>query len=177
MKDHTPTTVGVDISKAHLDAHELPTGRAERFGNNAAGITKMARWISPDVVCVVYESTGAYHRALEEALAGSLPLTRVNAARARRFAQAIGQDAKTDAVDAKVLAKMGAAVELHRLEPPSSPNANLKVWLYMDLPKPIDLLETKSLHFSRADTRADTPAVPPSHRTGSGRLTVTKSNS
>ena len=40
---------------------------------------------------VVYESTGPWHRALEEALAGELPLSRVNALRARRFAQALGQ--------------------------------------------------------------------------------------
>ena len=126
MNDHTPTTVGVDISKAHLDAHELPSGHAARFDNNAPGITKLSKWISSDVVCVVYESTGAYHRALEEALAGTLPLARVNAARARRFAQAIGQDAKTDAVDAKVLAKMGATIELRRLEPPSSTQRDLE---------------------------------------------------
>ena len=42
MSDHTPNTVGVDISKAHLDAHALPSGRAERFANNAAGIRKLA---------------------------------------------------------------------------------------------------------------------------------------
>lgn len=117
MNDHTPTTVGVDISKAHLDAHELPSGRAARFDNNVAGISKLSKWISPDVVCIVYESTGPCHRALEEALAGQLPLARVNAMRARRFAQAIGQEAKTDAVDAKVLAKMGASVDLRRVHP------------------------------------------------------------
>ena len=116
MGDHTLNTVGVDISKAHLDAHALPSGRAERFANNAAGIRKLAAWAGATdwVVC---ESTGPWHRALEEALAGELPLSRVNAMRARRFAQALGQEAKTDAVDAWVLAKMGAAMELRRVEP------------------------------------------------------------
>ena len=103
MNHHTPNTIGVDISKAHLDAHELPSGRVRQFDNNAAGITKLVKWISPDVDCLVYESTGPFHRVLEETLAGTLPLARVNAARARRFAQAMGQEAKTDAVDAKVL--------------------------------------------------------------------------
>ena len=125
MKDHTPITVGVDVSKAHLDAHELPSGRAERFDNNAAGITKLSRWISPDVDCLAYESTGVWHRALEEALAGTLPLACVNAARARRFAQALGQEAKTDAVDAKVLAWMAAALDLRRVEPPSQAHRDL----------------------------------------------------
>ncbi len=113
MSDHTSNTIGVDISKAHLDAHALPSGRAARCANNAAGIRKLAAWAGP-AECVVYESTGPWHRALEEALAGELPLARVNALRARRFAQALGQEAKTDA---KVLAKMGAAMELRRVEP------------------------------------------------------------
>ena len=110
MSDHTSNTVGVDISKAHLDAHALPSGRAARFSNDAAGFKKLAAWAGP-AECVVYESTGPWHRALEEALAGELPLSRVNALRARRFAQALGQEAKTDAVDAWVLARMGAAME------------------------------------------------------------------
>ena len=116
MSDHTSNTVGVDISKAHLDAHALPSGRAARFSNDAAGFKKLAAWAGP-AECVVYESTGPWHRALEEALAGELPLSRVNAMRARRFAQALGQEAKTDAVDAWVLARMGAAMELRRVEP------------------------------------------------------------
>ena len=116
MSDHTPNTVGVDISKVQLDAHALPSGRAERFANNAAGFKKLAAWAGP-ADWVVYESTGPWHRALEEALAGELPLARVNAMRARRFAQALGQEAKTDAVDAWVLARMGAAMELRRVEP------------------------------------------------------------
>ena len=119
MNDHTPNTVGVDISKAHLDAHELPAGRAARFDNDSAGIAKLSKWIPADVDRVVYESTGSCHRALEEALAGALPLACVNAARARRFAQAMGQEAKTDAVDAKVLARMGAALDLRLVEPPA----------------------------------------------------------
>ena len=116
MSDHISNMIGVDISKAHLDAHAPPSGRAARFANNAAGIRKLAAWAGP-AECVVYESTGPWHRAFEEPLAGELPLARVNALRARRFAQALGQEAKTDAADAKVLAKMGAAMELRRVEP------------------------------------------------------------
>ena len=52
----------------------------------------------------------------EEALAGRLRLARVNAARARRFAQALGEEAKTDAVDARVLAAMGRALPLRQVE-------------------------------------------------------------
>jgi len=120
MNDHTPATIGVDISKAHLDVHELPSGRSARFANNAAGFVELADWIPQGVARVVYESTGPWHRDLEEALAESLPLARVNALRARRFAQAMGQQAKTDAVDARMLAAMGAAVQPRLVEPSSA---------------------------------------------------------
>ena len=116
MNDHTPDTVGVDISKAHLDVHRRASGDSARFANDAAGFEALASWLGDTAAWVVYESTGPWHRAFEEALAGRLRLACVNAMRARRFAQAMGQEAKTDAVDARVLATMGAAVELRRVE-------------------------------------------------------------
>ena len=116
MTDNTPNTIGVDISKAHLDCHRHLTGDSARFDNDAAGIEALAKWAGPSVERVIYESTGPWHRAFEEALAERLPLTRVNAMRARRFAQALGETAKTDAVDARVLAQMGAALELRQVE-------------------------------------------------------------
>ena len=119
MTNHTPNTVGVDISKAHLDAHQLPSGRTARFTNDDAGFEALAAWAGPAVDGLVYESTGPWHRALEEALAETLPLSCVNAQRARRFAQALGEHAKTDAADARVLAMMGAALDLRRVNPAS----------------------------------------------------------
>ena len=116
MNDTTPEIIGVDVSKAHLDAHRLRTGVSARFGNDADGFEALASWAGESVDAVVYESTGPWHRALEEVLAPRLPLKRVNALRARRFAQALGQEAKTDAVDARVLAQMGAAMKLRRVE-------------------------------------------------------------
>ena len=114
MNDHTANAVGVDISKAHLDAHRLRDGEGKRFGNDAEGFEELAAWIGETAV-VVHESTGRCHRDFEETLAGRLPLARVNAMRARRFAQAMGEQAKTDAVDARVLAAMGAALRLRRV--------------------------------------------------------------
>ena len=125
MTNHTPDTVGVDISKNHLDAHQLPSGRAARFANDAAGIEELAAWAGPDVDRFVYESTGPWHRAFEESLAGTRPLSRVNANRARRFAQALGEHAKTDAADARVLALMGAAFDLRRVTPPAPAQRDL----------------------------------------------------
>jgi transposase len=66
---------------------------------------------------VVYEATGAYHSGLERALGAHLPLVKVNPLQARRFAQAQGVRAKTDTVDAKMLAVMGVAFALGPDEP------------------------------------------------------------
>ena len=118
MKENTPNAIGVDISKARLDAHRLRDGEAARFGNDAAGFEKLAGWIG-SADCVVYEATGRCHRDFEEALVeAGLPLARANPLRARRFAQSMG-NAKTDAVDAAVLARMGAALDLPPTAPPS----------------------------------------------------------
>ena len=111
------STVGVDISKTHFDVHVVPAGKSARFPNDAAGFEALLAWIELPVRCVTYEPTGRWHRAFEEALLeAGLPLVRVNPLQARRFAQAIGQRAKTDAVDARVLAQMGAALDLRLTE-------------------------------------------------------------
>ena len=106
MTDHT---VGVDISKEHLDAYQLKEGKAARFTNNAAGFEALIAWIDTPIDGLAYEPTGNCHRDFEEALLKArLPLTKVNPLHARRFAQANGQRAKTDAVDARMLALMAA---------------------------------------------------------------------
>ena len=90
----------------------------------AAGFEELAAWAG-GAALVVYESTGPWHRSFEESPAGRLPRARVNALRARRFAQAMGVEAKTDAADARSLAAMGAAVEVRRLEPHSPAQRDL----------------------------------------------------
>ena len=125
MEKNTPNTVGVDVSKAHLDAHRLRDGEAARFGNDAAGFRQLAHWIG-SADCVIYEATGRYHRDFEEALVeAGLPLARANPLRARRFAQSMGRNAKTDRVDASVLARMGAALDLRPTERPSRAQRDL----------------------------------------------------
>lgn len=106
-------TIGIDISKDTFDIHRLSDRRHERFGNDKAGLKALLRWIGKAPVRVVYEATGRYHRDLEAVLGGAGHfLVKVNPTRARRFAQAISQGAKTDRVDAAMLARMGAVLEL-----------------------------------------------------------------
>lgn len=108
----TLTTIGVDVSKDSLDVHRLPDGESRRFANDMIGHKTLIAWLGDAAIGrIVYEATGPYHRAFERAVgAAGLPLVKVNPRRARRFAEAIGTLAKTDRVDAAMLAHMGQAL-------------------------------------------------------------------
>lgn len=124
MDQFTLITAGVDIGKDALDICLHPGGTERRFSNDATGHRALIAWLAQHrILRVVYEATGAYHRAFERALAqADLPLAKVNPRQARRFAEATGQLAKTDRCDAAMLARLGAL-----LEPPvrSLPSATL----------------------------------------------------
>jgi transposase len=109
----TPSTIGVDISKDTLDVHRMDDGASRRFVNDKAGCKALIRWIGGHAARIVFEPTGPYHRAFEGLLAkAGLPLVKVNPRQARRFAEATGKLAKTDRLDAALLARMGALLEL-----------------------------------------------------------------
>ena len=109
----TEQTIGIDISKTHLDAFRPEDQSARQFENSPRGIRALTRWRGQTPVArIVFEPTGPYHRAFEAALSGKLPLVKVNPLQARRFAEACGTRAKTDAVDARVLARMGVSLKL-----------------------------------------------------------------
>jgi transposase len=109
----TEHTIGIDISKTHLDAFRLEDQSARQFDNTPKGIRGLIRWLGKTPVArIVFEPTGPYHRALETALSGKFPLVKINPLQARRFAEACGTRTKTDAVDARILARMGAALNL-----------------------------------------------------------------
>ena len=109
----TNDTIGVDISKDHLDAHRMSDGASRRFANDGAGHRAFTGWLGQPDMRVVYEPTGPYHRAFERKLAtGGFALVKVNPRQARRFAEATGRLAKTDRLDAAMLARMGTLLDL-----------------------------------------------------------------
>jgi transposase len=109
----TQATIGVDISKDTLDAYRMSDGAHRRFTNDNTGHGALIAWIGSAAARVVFEPTGPYHRAFERALAtAGLPLVKVNPRQARRFAEATGKLAKTDRLDAALLARMGERLEL-----------------------------------------------------------------
>ena len=106
---------GVDVAKATLDACLLDAaGRAtaRRFDNDAAGVAALVAWLVPLAPGrVVLEATGRYGRhAAAELLGAGLPACVVNPRQARDFARATGRLAKTDAIDAAVLAEFARVV-------------------------------------------------------------------
>ena len=106
-------TIGIDISKDRLDVHRRPDGQTAVFGNDKAGLKALMRWLGTDVRRIVFEPTGRYHLALERRLAAAgYPLVKVNPRQAKRFGEALGVRAKTDRMDAAMLARMGAALAL-----------------------------------------------------------------
>jgi len=107
-------TIGIDISKDTLDAFWLSKLQHKQFSNDTIGLKSLIKWTQgADVSLVVFEATGIYHRSLETTLAvHGLAFARVNPRQARRFCEGAGQLAKTDRVDAAMLAKMGAVLEL-----------------------------------------------------------------
>lgn len=113
MEKMTEFSIGVDISKAWLDACRLPDGAEKRFPNDPAGFEALIAWIGPDAPDrIIYEPTGAYHRRFEHALSvAGLVLVKINPRQARRFAQALGKLAKTDRADAAMLARLGQALQ------------------------------------------------------------------
>lgn len=109
-------TVGIDVAKAHVDVCVLGVASGvQRFANDADGHSALAAALLPlGAGLVVMEATGGYEAALACALqASGLPVAVLNPRQARDFARSMGRLAKTDAVDARMLAEM-AAVLVHR---------------------------------------------------------------
>jgi transposase len=104
---------GIDVSKRHLDAFVRPTG--EHFGvpNDHAGIGSLVCWLLEGArpALVVLEATGGFERPAVAALAAAgLAVAVVNPRQARDFARATGRLAKTDRIDAEILARFAEAV-------------------------------------------------------------------
>lgn len=154
-------TIGIDISKDQLDVHRTSTGQSTRFTNDPAGFEALKRWIGetrPHLL--VYEPTGPYHARFEHAFAGQWPLVKVNPLQARRFAQARGTRAKTDAVDARMLACMGSALDLDPDAPANQDRSELnellmaRTALIKDRTRLKNRLKIQTLGFTRRQSKA-----------------------
>lgn len=102
--------IGVDISKKNLDVHCYSDGQAMQFPNSNDGFEQFIKWMrEKPVQLVLCEATGGYEKALILALAeADIPVRVINPARIRDYAKSLGILAKTDKIDAKVLAQFAA---------------------------------------------------------------------
>ena len=114
--------VGIDVAKRWLDIGQRPEGAPSRVSNDAAGISELvARFKVLEPELIVLEATGGLETLLVSLLmAEDLPVVVVNPRQVREFARATGRLAKTDAIDAAVLARFG---EVIRPQPRLLPDA------------------------------------------------------
>jgi transposase len=105
--------VGIDVSKDRLDVHIQPTGEAFAVARDGKGLAELAERLTAMAPrLVVVEATGGYEITVSAAVAGGgLPLAVVNPRQIRSYAHAIGRLAKTDKLDAEVIAKFAEAVK------------------------------------------------------------------
>jgi transposase len=131
MATSSGTYVGIDVSKDKLDVAIFGEKLAWQVENTKEGIQKLVQQmqkICPELVVV--EATGGYQRAVVDALfQAGLGVVMVNPARVRQFARACGLLAKTDKLDAFVLAEFGQRVQPKRYEGKSEAEKQLNAWL------------------------------------------------
>ena len=129
-KTETDCNVGIDVCKSWSDVHVLPAGESLRVANTRQGIASLKRWLRRfEVALVAVEATGKWHRALHRSLhAAGLRVAVVDPFRVRMFARAQGIVAKTDRLDARVLAVFAAV-----MDPPTRPPAAWEVEALQEL--------------------------------------------
>jgi transposase len=114
--------VGIDVCKARLDVALLPRGEALSLTNDEEGIEALTKkLVEASATLVVLEATGGYERPLVAALAASqIAVAVLNPRQARDFAKATGRLAKTDKIDALVLARFAEAIRPTPKAPPEA---------------------------------------------------------
>lgn len=113
--------VGIDVAKDRLDVHVRPGGQAFSVTRDDEGVADLAkRWANAQPTLIVLEATGGFETMVAAGLAAAgLPVAVVNPRQIRDFARATGRLAKTDALDAAVIAHFAEAVK-----PPARPLAD-----------------------------------------------------
>ncbi|HLA18529.1 MAG TPA: IS110 family transposase [Dehalococcoidia bacterium] len=151
--------VGIDVAKERLDVAQRPPGAIWHVANDDRGIAElMARLVQLKPVLVVLEATGGMEVPLVGAVAAAgLPVVVINPRQAREFARATGRLAKTDAIDAQVLAQFAEAVKPEPRPLPDAATQELSA-LMTRRRQLIDML-TAEKNRLRAAARAVRPSI------------------
>ena len=107
------TFVGIDVAKTHVDLYDTITETHDQFENHSEGIIQCTDYlVSLGPELIVLENTGGYETSLAVALqSAGLPVVAINPRRVRDFGRAVGQLAKTDRMDAMLLANYAATIK------------------------------------------------------------------
>lgn len=106
------SVVGIDVSKDRLDVHVLPAGEAWSVSRDGEGLGELCRRLGGTARLVALEATGGYETIVAATLSSEgVPVVVVNPAQVRNFANALGQRAKTDPIDARVIARFAEATQ------------------------------------------------------------------
>jgi len=113
--------VGIDVSKSHLDVYVHPSGIARRVTNDKVGLASLVKILQPYAPeTIVVEATGRYHRLCHRHLHDAgFCVAVMNPYRTRKFSDVLGQLAKTDEIDARMLAQFAAMVQPATAPPPA----------------------------------------------------------
>lgn len=113
MKNNDSVVVGIDVSKEYLDVLLLPSESQKRVTNDESGCTELLAWLASEPPSrIVFESTGGLETLAAGILsAASLPVVVVNPRQVRDFSKACGMLAKTDALDARIIARFAQAIQ------------------------------------------------------------------
>lgn len=128
MDGTNPVCVGIDVAKATLDLHLLPPGQAHRLPNSTVGREQVRNLLPAPAHClIVLEATGGYEReVVAELTDAGYRVAVINPKRARDFAKALGLAAKTDRIDARVLALFAEKVQPAPLEKTPAKQAEIQ---------------------------------------------------
>ena len=126
-----PSYVGLDVSKSYIDLHQLPQDRSARFEYDPEGISKLVGYLKRrKPTLVVIEATGGYETKVAAELASAgLSVAVVNPRHVRNFARALGKLAKTDSIDAAVLARFAQDVRPEARKLPDPEEQALKAFV------------------------------------------------
>jgi len=124
--------LGIDVSKATLDVSDPSGDRRLSSANSRPGIRKVIKWAqgkhaSNKVIQFVIEPTSTYHHVLLDELSNSdIAFTVINPARTKAYSNSLGRRAKTDRVDAQLLASLGQTQQTARSHQPEKFQEQIK---------------------------------------------------
>lgn len=145
-----PNVVGIDVAKRQLEAHQLPGGQHFILPYDSQGLRQLRKTLpSARDTLVVVEATGGYHqRLVAELLDAGYAVAVVNPRQVRDYARSLGQLAKTDRIDAQVIAAFGAHVRPRTVEKTPAKQAELQALVI----RRRQLVELRTAELNRMET-------------------------